>query len=173
MSRRARRAARHIYERDCYDIPANVEQIARDFGLSVVTKALDDTVSGVLVIKDGGAVIGVNSNHHSNRQRFTVAHELGHFVLHRSASSLFIDTGHVFFRDEKSSDGMRQQEVEANAFASELLMPEAALRDHVQREAAGAFDEPAMASLAQTFGVSVQALTFRLAKLGLIVDADF
>src|SRR5579859_3247614 len=102
MSRRARQAARLIYERDCNNIPADVAQIAREHGITVSAQPLDDTVSGVLVINDGRAVIGVNANHHPNRQRFTIAHEFGHYMLHRNTSSLFIDTALVFFRDEKS-----------------------------------------------------------------------
>jgi Zn-dependent peptidase ImmA (M78 family) len=172
-SRRARQAARRIYEQDRYDFPANVDEIARAHGLTVSELELDDTVSGVLVINEVQAVIGVNESHHKNRKRFTVAHELGHYLLHRSAASLFIDTAYVFFRDEKSSDGTRRQEVEANAFASELLMPEKAVREHAGNVATGEFDKATMDSLAHTFGVSVQALTFRLAKLGLISDGDF
>ena len=172
MSRRARQAARHIYEREGYELPADVEQIARAHGLTVSKLELDDTVSGVLVLQDGRAVIGVNTNHSENRKRFTIAHELGHFLLHRSAASLFIDTAHVFFRNEKSADGSRRQEVEANAFASELLMPEQAVRACVEQEVPDAFDQAAMEAVAQRFKVSLQALTFRLAKLGLIVDGD-
>jgi Zn-dependent peptidase ImmA (M78 family) len=122
----------------------------------------------MLVVKGEHAIIGVNEAHHLNRQRFTLAHELGHFLLHHSASSVFIDASPVFFRDETSSDGSKLQEIEANTFAAELLMPEELLRKFINNQPLDAFDERAVRRLAAQFGVSAQALTIRLTRLGLI-----
>ncbi len=65
------------------------------------------------------------------RQRFTIAHELGHFFLHRASSTVFVDAAPIFFRDESSSNGSQREEIEANAFAAELLMPEDAIRQRL------------------------------------------
>lgn len=129
-----------------------------------------ETVSGVLVVKDGKGIIGVNANHHPNRQRFTVAHELGHFLLHRDDGRIFVDRSPVFFRDAGSSEGTSRQEIEANAFAAALLMPEADLKSLLDDRPVDAFDETSVRRLAARLGVSAQALTIRLTRLGLVSE---
>ena len=80
----------------------------------------------MIYIKDGVPIIGVNSLHHPNRQRYTIAHELGHLELHRQliTSEVHVDKGFpVLMRDPKSATGTELHEIEANQFAAELLMP--------------------------------------------------
>jgi len=102
------------------------------------------------------------------RRRFTIAHEVGHFVLHVPVvHRLFPDRpGDIQEIDERSSGGRlsahRKREREANIFASELLMPETLLNE--QAHATG-FNLPA---LAQRFEVSVPALRLRLRLLKLL-----
>jgi Zn-dependent peptidase ImmA (M78 family) len=122
----------------------------------------------MLVVKDGHGVIGVIANHHPNRRRFSVAHEIGHYLLHRDSASVFVDAAPVFFRDGTSSAGTEQQEVEANAFAAELLMPAATLRDRLEQQAIGTYEDAAVLRLARALGGSTQALTIKLVSLGLI-----
>jgi Zn-dependent peptidase ImmA (M78 family) len=153
-----------------YQVPVDVERIAEAHAVSVVKQDLEDSVSGVLVIKDDTGIIGVNSNHHPNRQRFTVAHELGHFLLHPDAGRVFVDRSPVFFRDGMSSEGTSQQEIEANAFAAALLMPEAELKRLLDDHPVDAFDEMSVRRLAARLGVSAQALTIRLTRLGLVSE---
>src|SRR4051794_26361057 len=64
-------------------LPAPVEKIAKSLGAQVRFAAFDNELSGMIHIKDGLPIIGVNALHHPNRQRFTIAHELGHLELHR------------------------------------------------------------------------------------------
>src|SRR5580704_17378184 len=64
-------------------LPTPVEKIAKARGAEVRFSPFDDKLSGMIHIKDGVPIIGVNSLHHPNRQRFTVAHEVGHLCLHR------------------------------------------------------------------------------------------
>jgi Zn-dependent peptidase ImmA (M78 family) len=85
-------------------------------------------------IKDGTGVIGVNNNHHRNRQRFTIAHEIAHYRLHH-VGKVFNDATPVFFRDTTSAAGQSPQEIVANAFAAELLMPENKLRELLREQA--------------------------------------
>jgi Zn-dependent peptidase ImmA (M78 family) len=115
-------------------------------------------------------VIGINQDHPKNRQRFSIAHEVGHWCLHRSTSSVFVDTSSVFFRDKESSEGVRMQEIEANRFAAALLMPEQELRDAVGPAHLDPFDEVAFRRLAARFAVSIQALSIRLARLDLVAQ---
>src|SRR5215207_2721590 len=64
--------------------PVQVEELARTLGADIQKRPAEDELSGFLFrdLKGKRAVIGVNSKHPYNRQRFTVAHELGHFLLH-------------------------------------------------------------------------------------------
>ncbi|HEU5236521.1 MAG TPA: ImmA/IrrE family metallo-endopeptidase, partial [Pyrinomonadaceae bacterium] len=102
--------------------PVNVEKIANDLGIAVRRTPTEDDISGFLVRNAGEQpVIGVNTLHHPNRQRFTIAHELGHFELH--TNEVHVDRVIVQLRSGESSSGENPDEVEANRFAAELLMP--------------------------------------------------
>ena len=106
--------------------PVPVEKLAKALGVRVEYNPFDDELSGMAFLRDGKPVIGVNANHHPNRQRFTIAHELGHILLHRPRldAAVLIDKNKNFIpRDAISAEGTDPVEVEANAFASELLMP--------------------------------------------------
>jgi uncharacterized protein DUF955 len=64
------------------EIPVPADRIARSLGARLCYSPLDQELSGFVFIKNGVPIIGVNSLHHPNRQRFTIAHELGHLQLH-------------------------------------------------------------------------------------------
>jgi len=174
MSNRAIEAADEILDRFGYitsiHLPIDIKRIAQEHKIMIRMQSLEDAVSGVLVIKEGYAIVGVNEGHHPNRQRFTLAHEVGHLLLHSRSSKVFIDASPVFFRDEKSSEGTELQEIEANAFAAELLMPRKILKELIRKQPVNAFDEVAIRRLADQCGVSVQALTIQLMKLQLITS---
>ena len=147
--------------------PVDVSVVAESLKLTIVRRQFpaSERTSGALLRRPEGTVIVVNKSHPAVRRRFTVAHEIGHFVLHD-------DEVHVDrFRDDRSETGTDAKEVEANAFAAELLMPEAVLRTDIGALELLAFDAAAQTQLAQEarrFGVSVQALTWRLSNLGLL-----
>lgn len=109
-------------------IPVPVDKIAKSLGARVRFSPLDDELSGFVYIKDGVPIIGVNSLHNPNRQRFTIAHEIAHLQLHRDfiTSAVHVDkkfTESVLKRDAASATGTERLEVEANQFAAALLMP--------------------------------------------------
>ncbi len=162
-----RRAAALLREQGVRATPVDVAALAKQLGISVVAQSMEETVSGVLVMRDDRAAIGVNQAHHLHRQRFTIAHELGHYLLHSGDTRLFVDAGLTFYRDDSSADSVYAQEVEANAFAAELLMPEHALKQHLGDRRVDLHDDVAVARLAAHFGVSAQALTIRLINLKL------
>jgi len=169
---RAEGRAREIIGQIKPAYPIDVDALAQACAVAVERQDLEEEVSGILVVKDKRGVIAVNSAHHPHRQRFTIAHELGHYLLHREASSVFIDAATIFFRDKHSAEGTRWQEIEANAFAAELLMPAVAItavvREHVGDHLLDEFDDGVIRRLAAHFGVSIQALTVRLVRLGLM-----
>ena len=150
--------------------PVPVEHLALQLGLSVERAQLGDDVSGILVVRDGRGLIGVNTAQAPTRQRFSIAHEIGHFLLHRNVMSVFIDKQFTrpylaAFRDATSATGEDKREREANAFAAALLMPERFVRNVVTDLGADADDDGAIALLAKRFEVSQQAMTFRLVNL--------
>lgn len=113
-------------------------------------------------------MIVVNTYNATVRQRFTMAHELGHFLMHNDV--LFVDKPvSVRFRDSLSSLAISNEEIQANRFAACALMPESWVIDEANHELAR---EPEIASeelverLARRFDVSRQAMEIRLAGLG-------
>ena len=134
-------------------LPVAVNEIAGKFNLKVVEFDFPDSFSGVLKRERG--VIGVNKKHALVRQRFTIAHELGHFVLGHSIGN----TDDVM---DDSFDKPIHNEKEANIFASAILMPEKWLKEEIKGRPLD------LKSLASSFCVSEQALTIRLLQLNLI-----
>jgi len=101
--------------------PVNVAQVAADLGVRAYAEPLPAGVSGKLyrdMSARSGWSLSVNNREVGTRQRFTAAHELGHFLLHRGLvnESVVDDT---YYRSGLSS----RQETEANEFAADLLMP--------------------------------------------------
>lgn len=137
--------------------PVDVSAAARRLGLAVYSAKLGDKVSGVLMRDPSygtpsGFVVFVAENEPAVRQRFTAAHECGHFVLHKDS------VGH---RNEDNyllrSEGMStRQEVEANKFAADLLMP----RPLIEQAMRAGITTPA--ALARHFQVSELAMSIRL-----------
>jgi Zn-dependent peptidase ImmA (M78 family) len=153
--------------------PVQVENIARALGADVVYQPADDDLSGFLFrdYKQRSAIIGVNAKHHPNRQRFTIAHEIGHFLLHEYEGFHFDGTNQGFqlrLRDEESSKGTDDDEREANLFAAELLMPKRFLETDIAKIVdLDLLDDDAdsLKTLAARYQVSAQALTYRLVNL--------
>lgn len=143
--------------------------LAEKLDVLVVPQEMADDVSGMLLRRGEEKVIGVNQGHARVRRRFTVAHELGHLLLHRGRP-LILDAGtRVNFRDSVSSLATDREEMEANRFAAALLAPEAMVR-RAAREAQRATVEELVADLAGRFGMSGTAMNYRLLNLGIISD---
>jgi Zn-dependent peptidase ImmA (M78 family) len=126
----------------------------------------------MLVVEDGRGAIGYNTTHAPVRQRFTIAHEVAHYLLHvnktKHKSQLFIDRSVTFRRDENSSTGGDQEEVEANQLGAALLMPRELVQLEIKKHDLDLDDEDAIAFLAKRFQVSTTAMTNRLSNLGLL-----
>lgn len=153
--------------------PVPVEKIAKKLGAKVRYSPMDnEDLSGMIFMKEGIPIIGVNALHHPNRQRFTIAHEIGHLVLHKHIfeKSVHVDT--KFFalkRDQKSTSGTDDIEIQANAFASELLMPgkfiEAMIDEVFGNDVFDIESGKMLEKLASKFKVSRDAMQFRLMRL--------
>lgn len=161
---RARAAARELITRFAVKTPpVPVERIARAMKIRVQYAPLDGDLSGMVAMQDDVPVIGINALHHPNRQRFTLAHEIGHFILHRNLieGSVHVDK-QILHRDIMAEAGTDWREIEANAFASELLMPDALLEAQPSATGIAFEDDEVITSLATKFRVSDAAMRFRL-----------
>jgi Zn-dependent peptidase ImmA (M78 family) len=152
--------------------PVPVERLARDLGALVSYQPFDtEDISGLLYRSEGAApVIGVNSSNSRLRQRFTIAHELGHLLLHEGNGLMIERLVRVNFRNATSGTATDAEESDANRFAAELLMPEDLLRRALEALLAGRSlsDVDLVKRLARRFEVSEQAMTYRLATLGIL-----
>ena len=144
--------------------PVPLKRIAKHLDIKVDKSDLGGDCSGVLIRQGNRAVIGINRADPLNRQRFTIAHEIGHYLLHERET--YVDTGYrVNFRDLDSGSGTKSEEIEANRFAAALLMPGSMVKrafDNLAFELAGTTDDE-LSQLAKLFGVSTQAMAYRLA----------
>ena len=144
--------------------PVPVEALAEHVGAVIRYEPFSGALSGMLHRAGDHSVIGINSLHASVRQRFSIAHEIGHLLLH--GSQLHVDE-HAFvaFRDPESSKASDPHEIEANQFAAALLMPPDLLRAAILRLGNDPDVTEAIQTLAQSFQVSQEAMTIRLKSL--------
>ena len=148
--------------------PIPVKRIAKSLGAQLRYSPLDEELSGMIYVNEGTPIIGVNALHHPNRQRFTIAHECGHLVLHKAKITTEVHVDKDFpmlLRDSVSSAGVNEMEIEANLFAAELLMPEVLLTNALGDEPFDIDNERAVSALAKSFKVSPSAMRFRLGNL--------
>lgn len=142
-----------------------VRALARASGCIVKLTPLEEALSGMAFVKEGLRAIVVNSTHHPNRQRFTIAHELGHHLLHfpMLQKGVHVDKA-IFRRDLNSSTGRYEKEIEANQFAAELLMPAETVKLVIPPDF-DLQDEDRLQGFASMFGVSAAALSFRIQNI--------
>jgi Zn-dependent peptidase ImmA (M78 family) len=140
--------------------PVSVEDIAVRCHI-VIKRASNSNFSGVLLRKEDVAFMAINSDESPTRQRFTIAHELGHFFLHETKET-FID-----YRDNKKNIVRDKREIDANKFAAALLMPKKLLLKDVKSFLGNGLDKEITTFLAKKYEVSEDAMTFRLMNLNL------
>ena len=164
LSEIRQKAQRVLSENGVESSPVDIFGLIENEGIRILSEEMEDDHSGFLLVENGNATVAINSTHHSNRQRFTAAHELGHYFLHtQGKDGLFVDK--AFKRSAVSSTGEDKMEIEANRFAAEVLMPKKVIEEKVGDNEITDLD---VYRLANEFQVSDQAMTLRLVNLGLI-----
>lgn len=139
-------------------VPIDPIAIAGKAGIKVFTAPLEPDVSGKLFMKPGGdPEIYVNQSDSYNRQRFTVAHELGHWAKRVAKGE---ESGEIVdYRGPLAATGTDPQEIYANQFAAALLMP----AKEVLRLTELGYGPIA---IADTLRVSPDAAAFRVTNVG-------
>ncbi len=136
--------------------PINLGPILKQFGLTVKYAVFSDpTISGAYDKEE--KIIYVSNDDTYTRKLFTIAHELGHFILHKDKNR------EIFYRQDMARLGLEdlEDEQQANWFAAALLMPEKLVKKYW--DLTKNIDE-----LATIFGTSPAATYFRLKNLHLI-----
>lgn len=173
---RAIRAAQRILEGlSKRTLPIVIYDIAKNYAFMQRNRLADD-VSAMLIPTPSESrkrwIIVVNKNHSPERQNFSMAHELGHLVLHAYKTPHADGVQKVRFRNSESSLGTDRDEIEANQFAAEILMPAKLLIPRLQELGLGAWDgtpskdiSQVIETLASECRVSEQALVLRIGNL--------
>lgn len=150
--------------------PVDVVYLSNALGIELRIRNFEKDLSGFAYQKDGEKIVGVNANEGYLRQRFTIAHELGHIFMH-PRTDLSVDKNFAMrFRNGVSSQGTDLKEIEANYFAAELLMPEEFLKEDIEnhQQQFGGVDfesDEVVSQLAKKYKVSRHAMLVRLASL--------
>jgi Zn-dependent peptidase ImmA (M78 family) len=145
--------------------PVPVDDIAREEGAEIVINRFNKEISGLLLRANGKVIIGVEKTQPPTRQRFTISHELAHLLLH-DGEEVRVDTNfRINLRSPESSTAEDIEEIEANAFAASLLMPEAFLKEDLANFILDVEDPQQVQHLARRYEVSAQAMTIRLMNL--------
>jgi transcriptional regulator with XRE-family HTH domain len=152
---RAVRDALRLGDAPIADVAGVIEDLT---GTDVGTAALPTGVSGVCVTDPERAtsIILVDSTHVAERQRFSLAHELGHL--------LFGNSTHV----DATSTERTPREILCDEFARHLIIPESGIRAWLSANCAGEVDERAMALLARHFGASPDVTRIQLDRMTLL-----
>ncbi|MFA6116110.1 MAG: ImmA/IrrE family metallo-endopeptidase [Sphingomonas sp.] len=142
-----------------------MQRVALTLGAEIRALELADDISGVLYRDLGRRIIVVNRTHSEVRRRFTIAHELGHLALHRGDKVHVDHEFRVNLRDPRSATAENVEEVEANAFAANLLMPAEWIWAELDQHLIDPGDDSQISALAERYCVSQQALLIRVATL--------
>jgi Zn-dependent peptidase ImmA (M78 family) len=165
------RAEKTLRDTDSYKVPVPIHLVAQRLNLTLEAAALGDKFSGMLIVQGDEGSIGYNSAHARVRQRFTISHEIAHYLLHARRSGkaqLFIDKQVAFRRDEQSSAGINREEIEANQLGAALLMPRGLVQQEVRTQDLDLDDNDAIELLAKRFQVSTAAMSNRLQNLRML-----
>jgi Zn-dependent peptidase ImmA (M78 family) len=139
-------------------LPIAVGLIAKDLGIKVIKSTMPGSISGEIRETDGITTIKVNRHDIKERQRFTIAHEIAHFLLHRDRIAGGI-TDDVLYRSRLSDELER----EANRLAADIIMPINLIQHALQEHGELKLDDR-YKKVAEQAEVSVAALKIRAGK---------
>lgn len=168
----ASKAIKLIKNSNIINPPVPIKKIVKKLGLAIIPYDFGENISGALFVENDKAYIGINQNESLVRCRFTLAHELGHFVLHNEEkNSIFVDNKNIQILFRHSENPKDIIEKEANVFAANLLMPDFMIKNSLRlilKENITLTDDEIVKLLAKEYKVSQVAMSYRLLNLGYI-----
>jgi len=138
--------------------PFDIESFLKRNYFEIMREDMDVDISGYIELRGVRWVIGVNKYHNPRRQRFTMAHEFGHYLFDYEEFSKKRHFDTILFRSAESSE----IEARANKFAGQLLMPKDLFEGYILRGIKN------IEELADKFDVSPAAVRYRAFNLGYI-----
>lgn len=141
------------------EFPIKVGEIAKNFGIIIKSATLAAGISGQIKETGGICTIRINRHDAKARQRFTLAHEIAHFLLHSDKLSDGI-TDDVLYRSSLSNE----LEQEANRLAADIIMPTKLIKESWANYS-GLKVEEKIEKLAKEADVSTTAIKIRLGKV--------
>lgn len=159
-------------EFDFLNNPIPIITIVERMGFKVIASDIKEDGQIILNNKlketfDTNKVIVVNKEQSNSRRRFTVAHELGHYLMHVDENIRRSDSPFFAYRDTHSET--TRLEREANAFAAAILMPRDSIINIVSKYRPFYYDDMLIEIVSKTFLVSMESARYRLQNLGYIV----
>ncbi|MBD3253513.1 MAG: ImmA/IrrE family metallo-endopeptidase [Candidatus Lokiarchaeota archaeon] len=133
-------------------LPVPIDEIASFYGFEIYPLETIPNEQSAIIILDSDSkrkLIGINSNHHNNRQRFSIGHELGHFFLSHPSEK------------ECDEDEIKLYNRQADEFSAELLIPLKLLKTSIK-------EIKDIGLLAKKFGVSEQAIWIKIKQQKLL-----
>lgn len=152
-------AEAQVVRRYMTEVPVRVGALAEELGLRVFRSVLPPNVSGMIKPSDeqvGAYDIRINKFESPERQRFTLAHEIAHFLLHKTDIRAGV-IDNIMYRSQLTS----RKEAEANRLAADIVMPGPAV-SLALKQAGGVATDETIDDLAAQFRVSVPAMKIRL-----------
>lgn len=137
--------------------PIKIGEIAKDLGLVVKIATLPADISGEIKESNNTIIIKVNRHDVKARRRYTLAHEIAHFLLHRHLLGQGISDD-VLYRSSHSDE----IEAEANRLASDIIMPMKLVEEIFKKHYKGKKDAELYEAMAGELEVSTTALKIRL-----------
>lgn len=139
--------------------PVDIKQMAIDLGLALSEVPFAADVSGKLAREGEGFRIYVNAHHGENRKRFTIAHEIAHFLLHQDLIRDEVVDSELYRSDQIQG----RYETQANSLAADLLMPQNLVdQSYSQFVSSGIESDDLLSRMAELFQVSKDAMRIRL-----------
>ncbi|MDI2091639.1 ImmA/IrrE family metallo-endopeptidase [Commensalibacter oyaizuii] len=142
--------------------PVPLGKIAKEFGVKVFTSPLEQGISGQIAKEGNDFVIRINKYESRQRQRFTLAHELAHFFLHKD---IIENEGSIKDNTLYRSGNSDAVEAQANRLAAEIIMPDEKIKDDLNYLRQN-MDEETFDMIASKWEVSNQALRIKLLTVG-------
>lgn len=145
-------------------IDFDLELFANGLGITLIERPLENC-DGRIIFGKTKTLVELNSEiEFEEKKRFTLAHEIGHFILHKNIELHNDNEGTTSWFNKKESQAKEgKQESEANEFASELLMPAALFSDKIKGKV---FSPDLLRSLSQYFKTSITSVIFKYFELG-------
>ena len=147
--------------------PVNVEKLVGDLGLELRYAFLDDEISGMIEAEGDSYTITINADDAPTRMRFTIAHELGHYMRHRDLIGSGLDDNKAYRSTSKGKYANYavgpKQEREANKFAADVLMPYSLVVKYLK-------EQRSVQEMAELFNVSEAAMSIRKGHVEKLMD---